>query len=501
MKHLILGTAGHVDHGKTKLLDAIRKSDIVSTEAGGITQHIGAYEVTHNGRKIVFLDTPGHEAFTQMRARGAIVTDIVVLVVSAADGVMPQTIEAINHAQAAEVPIIVAINKIDLEAANVDRVKNELSQYGLNPEDWGGSTTMCQVSALKGIGLEELLEMIILQSEIMELKANPTCRARGTIIEAKVDKGRGAVATVLVQNGTLAVGDTFVTGVDFGKVRAMFNDKGEPVKEVGPSSPVEVLGLGGLPLAGDVFVVVNDERVAKQISIKLRQMQRERELRRTHHVTLADLHHRIEEGTLKEINIIVKADVQGSVGALCESLIGLPKDKVKVNIIHSAAGRINGSDVMLASASDALIIGFHVDANEEAIGLSKKENVEIRTYQIIYDVINDVRAAMEGMLEAKYEEELIGKCEVRNVFYISRIGTIAGCYVTDGKFIRSGSAKAYRDNQILFSGKIHSLKRFKDDIKEVFSGYECGIGLEGFDDIEVGDTIECYMIKEVAQTL
>lgn len=493
---------GHVDHGKTKLLDAVRHSDIVAGEAGGITQHIGAYDVTlPDERRVVFLDTPGHEAFTAMRARGAMVTDIVVLVVAADDGVMPQTVEAIHHAKAAEVPIVVAINKVDLPSADVQRVKTELSQHNLLAEDWGGKTPMVEISALKRTGIQELMDILLLEAEILELKANPHRRPRGTIIEAKLDRGRGAVATVLVQSGTLHIGDHFVTGIYSGKVRALVNDLGDYVEEAGPSTPVEVLGIDGVPVAGDPFLVVPDERGARQISLKLQQIQRERELKKIKHVSLEDLHAQIAEGAIKELNLIVRADVTGSVGALCDALDKLPSDKVKTNVIHSGVGTISESDVMLASASNALIIGFNVRPTPEIVDKAKQENVSIRTYRIIYEVVTDIRAALEGLLESKYEESILGRCEVREVFRADRQGVIAGCYVTSGKLLRNANMRILRDDVVIHEGKLESLRRFKEDVKEVLTGFECGLSITRFNDIKAGDMIECFELQEVKVTL
>ena len=492
---------GHVDHGKTKLLDCVRSSDIVSQEAGGITQHIGAYYVITPGGDIVFLDTPGHEAFTAMRARGAMVTDIVVLVVAASEGVMPQTIEAIHHAKAAGVPIIVAINKIDLDNANPDIVKQQLVEQGLVSEEWGGNTVMALISAKQKIGIDALLESILLQAELLELKADPDCRARGTIIEGRLEPGRGAVATVLLQEGRLKVSDPFVTGVYSGRVRAMMNDRGEPLQIAGPSMPVEILGLDNVPSAGDPFIVVEDDAQAKQISARLQQIQRERDLRRTHHVTLEDLHIQIEQGAVKELNIIIKGDVQGSVGALCENLAKITSEKVRIEIIHSGVGSITESDVMLASASNALIIGFNVRPHPNVMDLSKREHVDIRMYRVIYDAISDIKKAMTGMLDKTYREKIIGRGEIREVYRLSRSLSIAGSFVQDGRLLRNSPVRLVRDSVVVHEGRLSSLKRFKDDVREVASGYECGIGLERFNDIRVGDIVECYQMEEVAPTL
>lgn len=494
---------GHVDHGKTSLLDSIRQTNIVAKEAGGITQHIGAYDVEVTRGKIVFLDTPGHEAFTAMRARGARVTDIVVLVVAADDGVMPQTIEAVNHAEAAGVPIIVAINKIDKPNANPDRVKQDLAKLNphLLPEDWGGKTIYVSVSAKKRTGIEELLEMIALQAEIMELKANPLKAAKGIVVESKLDKGRGPVATILVQRGTLKVGDPFTAGLHFGKVRAMINDKGMKVKEAGPSIPVEVLGLSGVPMAGDSFMVVSDERRARQVALLRAQKQREEGLGIATRVTLEDIYKQINEGIVKELNLIIKADVQGSIQALTESFEKLGNKDVKIRVIHGAVGGITETDVMLAAASNAVIIGFNVMPTYKAEELSKKESVEIKLYTIIYNAIADVKAALEGLLEPTIVEKVIGKAEVREVFNIPKIGVIAGCFVMNGVIQRNIDAKLIRDSVIVYQGKIGSLRRFKDDVKEVQAGYECGIGIEKFQDIKVGDIIEPFCLEKVARKL
>ncbi|MEW6234299.1 MAG: translation initiation factor IF-2 [Candidatus Omnitrophota bacterium] len=492
---------GHVDHGKTKLLDAVRSTDVVSQEAGGITQHIGAYYVKTAGGDIVFLDTPGHEAFTTMRARGAMVTDIVVLVVSAADGVMPQTKEAIAHAKAADVPMIVAINKIDLDSANPERVKQQLAEQGLVAEDWGGNTVMVPISAKQKIGIDALLESILLQAELLELHADPQCRVRGTIIESRLEQGRGPVATVLVEQGTLRIGEPFVTGVYSGRVRAMLNDRGETIQEAGPSWPVEILGIEDVPSAGDPFIVVKDDNQAKQLSAKLRLIQRERELRRTRHVTLEDLHMQIEEGEIKELRIIVKGDVQGSVGAVCDNLNKIESEKVRIDILHSGVGSIAESDVMLASASNAVIIGFNVRPHPQVAELAKREHVDLRTYRIIYDAISDIKNAMTGMLDKTFKEKILGRGEIREVFRLSRGISIAGSFVQDGHLQRNAPVRLLRDSVVIHEGKLSSLKRFKDDVREVPSGYECGIGLEKWNDIRVGDVVECYELEEVAPTL
>jgi len=495
----VVTVMGHVDHGKTSLLDAIRETNVIASEAGGITQHIGAYQVEAQGKKITFLDTPGHEAFTAMRARGAQVTDIAVLVVAADDGVMPQTVEAINHGKAADVPIIVAINKIDKPVANPDRVKQELTQYGLVPEDWGGDTICVEVSALKKIGIDDLLEMILLVAEMKELKANPDRPAKGTVIEAKLDKGRGPVATVLVQNGTLHQGDTIIAGDVSGKVRVLVNDKGRNVAKAGPSEPVEVVGFDDLPEAGDIFYVT-DEKTARQLAEKRQQFRREKELKKDQRFKLEDLFARIKEGEIKELNIVLKADVQGSMEAIQNSLERLSNEEVRVQVIHGGVGAISESDVMLASASGAVIVGFNVRPDPIAKRLAEREEVELRLYRIIYNIIDDVKKAMEGMLEPEYKEVVLGRAEVRATFRVPKVGTVAGSYVTEGKITRNSEARVLRDNVVIFEGKIESLKRFKDDVREVVSGFECGIGLERFNDIKEGDIIECFTNEEIKKT-
>lgn len=493
---------GHVDHGKTSLLDAIRQTKVTETEAGGITQHIGAYKVSLKGKDIVFLDTPGHEAFTSLRARGAKVTDVVVLVVAADDGVMPQTIEAIDHAKAANVPIIVAINKIDKPEANPSKVKNELAERGIIPEEWGGQNIFVEVSAKKRIGIENLLEMIALQAEIMELKANPEKMARGTIIEARLDKGRGPVATVLVQDGTLRVGDIFLAGTQFGRVRALIDDTGKRIQEAGPSTPVEVIGFPEVPVAGDIFAVVNDEKRARQIAMTRQQKQRLAEMAKKRKLTLDDLYAKIKEGEIKELNIIIKADVQGSVEALRDALEHIIHPEVKVKVIHASVGGINESDVMLASASNAIILGFNVRPELKAQQLAEKEGVDIRHYNIIYVAIEDIKKALEGLLEPTFKEKILGRAQVRQTFQVSRLGTIAGCYVLDGIISRaSDGIRVIRDNIVVYEGKISSLKRFKEDVKEVQAGYECGLMIENFNDIKVGDVLENYVMEKVAQRL
>ncbi len=493
---------GHVDHGKTSLLDAIRKTKVTETEAGGITQHIGAYKVTLQGKDITFLDTPGHEAFTALRARGAKVTDIVVLVVAADDGVMPQTVEAINHAKAANVPIVVAINKIDKPEANPQRVKNELAEHGIVSEEWGGQNIFVEVSAKKNIGIENLLEMILLQAEVMELKANPNRPARGAIIEAKLDRGRGPVATVLIQTGTLRVGDAFVAGTTFGRVRALIDDTGKKITEAGPSTPVEVIGFSEVPLAGDVFTCVEDEKKARQIALARLQKQRLVEATRHKKLTLDELYAKIKEGQIRELGIIIKGDVQGSVEAIKQSLEGITHPDVKVRVIHASVGGINESDIMLAAASNAIIIGFNVRPEIKASQLAEREGVDVRLYSIIYDAIEDVKKAIEGLLEPTLKENIIGRAEVRQTFQVSRIGTIAGCYVLNGTISRaSDGIRVIRDNIVVYEGKIGSLKRFKEDVRDVQAGYECGITIENFNDLKVGDILENYVVEKIAARL
>ena len=497
----VVTVMGHVDHGKTSLLDAIRSTNITNKEAGGITQNIGASEVTINDEKIVFLDTPGHEAFTSMRARGAQVTDMAILVVAADDGIMPQTIEAINHAKAAEVPIIVAINKIDKPAANVDRVKQELADQGLLVEDWGGDVISVPVSARQKTNIDTLLEMILLVAEVEELKANPNKRAIGTVIEAQLDKGRGPVATVLVQGGTLKVGDPIVAGTASGKVRAMINDKGRRVKVAGPSTAVEILGLSEVPQGGDQFVAVANDKVARAVAEKRQQIAREEMLNSNQRVTLDEFFSQMGDAEVKELNLVVKADVQGSVQAVKQAMEKLSNEEVAVRVIHSGVGAINESDVMLARASNAIIIGFSVRPVATAEVMAKKEEVDIRTYTIIYKAIEDVQAAMTGMLDPDYVDEDTGKAEVRNTFKISGVGTVAGCYVLSGKIFRNGKVRIVRDGFIIHEGEIAALKRFKDDAKEVNHGYECGITFTNFNDIKEGDIIEAYITKEVERKL
>ncbi len=493
---------GHVDHGKTSLLDAIRQTRVTEQEAGGITQHIGAYTVRVNGRQVTFLDTPGHEAFTAMRARGAKVTDIVVLVVAADDGVMPQTVEAIHHAKAAGVPLIVAINKIDKPGANPDRVKHALSEHNLIPEAWGGDTIMVEVSAKQKIGLDTLLEMILLQAEVLELKADPYRPAKGTVIEAKLDRGRGPVATVLVQSGTLRVGDAFVVGTLSGRVRALITDTGSKVPEAGPSMPVEVIGLPGVPSAGDAFQVVKDERVAREIAEARALKQRTADLAGPAKVTLDDLYAKIKEGDVKELPLVIKADVQGSAEALAAAVEKFPAGAVKLRVIHSGVGGITETDVLLASASRAIIIGFNVRPETKAAALAEQEGVDIRLYSVIYDAIADIKAAMEGLLEPTLKERVLGRAEVRQLFTIPKVGVIAGCYVVDGTITRaSAGVRVVRDHVTVYEGKLGSLRRFKDDVREVQQGYECGISIENFNDLKTGDIIEAYTLDKVAAKL
>jgi translation initiation factor IF-2 len=498
----IVTIMGHVDHGKTTLLDAIRKTRVTETEAGGITQHIGAYKVKLKDKEITFLDTPGHEAFTMMRARGAKVTDIVILVVAADDGVMPQTIEAIDHAKAANVPIIVAINKIDKPEANVEKVKSELSQHGIVPEEWGGQNIFVEISAKKNIGIENLLEMILLQAEIMELKADYDRPARGTVIESKLDRGRGPVATVLVNNGTLRQGDPFIVGTIAGRVRSLIDENGKRVNEALPSTPVEVIGFPEVPQAGDIFVVVQDEKRARQIAMSRLQKQKTAAMATQRKLTLDELYSRIKEGEIKELNIIIKADVQGSVEAVRDALEGIKHPEVKVRVIHAGVGGINESDVMLASASNAIVIGFNVRSDPKASSIAEREGVDIRLYSIIYEAIDDVKKALEGLLEPTITEKVLGRAEVRQTFHISKVGTVAGCYVLDGVVTRASSGvRVIRDNVVIYESKIASLKRFKDDVKEVQAGFECGLLVENFNDIKVGDIIEVYQKEEVAARL
>ncbi|WP_404452661.1 translation initiation factor IF-2 [Virgibacillus necropolis] len=488
---------GHVDHGKTTLLDSIRHTKVTEGEAGGITQHIGAYQVENEGKKVTFLDTPGHAAFTSMRSRGAQVTDIAVLVVAADDGVMPQTVEAINHAKAAEVPIIIAVNKMDKEGANPDRVMQELTEYELVPEDWGGDTIFVHLSAVKREGIDDLLEMILLVSEVEELKANPKSNAFGTVIDAQLDKGRGPVSTLLVQNGTLRVGDSIVVGNTFGRIRAMVSDLGKRVKEAGPSTPVEVTGLNDVPLAGDQFLVFDDEKKSRQIGEARQQKHIQENRGEQSKVSLDDLFEQIKQGQMKEINIIIKADVQGSVEALAASLRKIEVEGVKIKIIHTGVGAITESDIILASASNAIVIGFNVRPDVNAKKTADSEKVEVRLHRVIYNAIEEVESAMKGMLDPEYEEKVIGQAEVREIFKVSKIGTIAGSYVTEGKLTRNSGVRVIRDGIVQFEGELDTLKRFKDDAKEVAQGYECGITVKNFNDIKEGDVIEAYVMQEI----
>ena len=497
----VITIMGHVDHGKTSLLDHIRKSNIIAGEWGGITQHIGAYEVEVHGGRITFLDTPGHEAFTAMRARGVQVTDIVVLVIAADDSVMPQTIEAIDHAKAAGVPIIVAINKMDLPQAKSEPIKNELAQYNLMPEEWGGSTIMVEISAKTGLGVDKLQEMILLQAEMMELKANPNRRANGVVVESEISRGRGAIVTVLVQRGTLRIGDPFVTGPHYGRVRAMFNERGNPVIEAGPSTPVQVLGSSGIPQAGDTFVVTEDEVEARQISSKRMRVKREHDIRQVKRASLSDVYDHIEEGKIKELNLILKGDVGGSVEVLSDTLEKISTSEVKVRVIHRGVGSINESDVLLAAASDAIIIGFHVRPDLRARELALREKVDIRLYDVIYEIESNIRKAMEGLLEPEITETILGSAEVRNVFKVSGVGQVAGCFVQEGAIKRGEKIRVIREGVVVYTGIISSLKRFKDDVKEITSGLECGIKVENYNDVKEGDVLEAYEVKELARKL
>ena len=492
---------GHVDHGKTSLLDYIRKSNVIAGEAGGITQHIGAYEVDLESGQITFLDTPGHEAFSAMRARGTQVTDIVILVVAADEEVMPQTIEAIDHAKAAEVPIIIALNKMDLETARPDRIKEQLSQRGLLVEDWGGDVIACEVSALTGAGVDHILEMVLLQSEMLDLKANPDRRAQGGVVEAELDRGRGTLATVLIQQGTLRVGDAFVAGQFSGRVRALLNERGARIADAGPSVPVQIMGFSGMPQVGDSFAVVESEPLAREIGNRRRQMRREHEFRQAKPITLEDIYDQIKEGEIQELPVIVKGDVGGSVEALSDSLLRLENDEVKIRIIHTGIGAINESDVLLATASNAIIIGFHVRPNAQARALAEREKVDIRLYDIIYRVIQDVTDALEGMLKPDIEEQVVGVVEVREIFRAPRVGTIAGCYVQSGNVTRNANIRLIRDGIVVYESTVGSLRRFKEDVREVQSGFECGLTVDGFQDIKQDDTIEVYETREVARQL
>ncbi len=493
----IVTVMGHVDHGKTSLLDAIRKTKVTDKEAGGITQHIGASEVYINGKKVVFLDTPGHEAFTQMRLRGAQVTDIAILVVAADDGIMPQTIEAISHAKAADIPIIVAINKIDKPTANIEKVRQELSNNGLLVEDWGGDIIDVPVSAKKGQNLDKLLEMVLLVAEMEELKANPNRPAVGTVIESNLDKGRGPVATVIVSNGTLKVGDPVIAGTAYGKIRALVNDKGQRVKKATPSTPVEILGLNEVPMAGDQFVVMPSEKAARTIGEKRRIKQRDEQMKATSKITLEDLFDKMQEGEVKELDIVLKADVQGSLEAIRQSIEKISNEQVQLKVIHSGVGAVADSDLMLASASNAIVIGFNVRPTSSAIAMAEREQVDMRTYRIIYELIEDIEKAMKGMLDPEYKEVVIGQAEVRETFKVSGVGTIAGSYVTEGKVTRSSKARLVRNGIVIYDGEVASIRRFKDDVKEVARGYECGITLANFNDIKEQDIIEAYEMQEI----
>lgn len=492
---------GHVDHGKTSLLDAIRQTKVAESEAGGITQSIGAYEVLAGEKKIVFIDTPGHEAFTQMRARGAKVTDLVVLVVAADDGVMPQTLEAIDHAKAANVPLVVAINKTDKPNANPDKVKKQLAEYGLIPEEWGGDVLFANVSAKKMQGIDELLELIILQADMLELKTNPNKLSRGIIIESRIDKGRGPVATAIVQEGTLRIGDPVVSGLHFGKVKALLSHVGKRLKDAGPSIPVEIIGFNFVPEAGERFVALESERLSREIALSRQTKAKESVGVRSAKLSLEELYSRIKEGELKELPVIIKCDVRGSVDALMESLEKIATDEVKINIIHSGVGGISESDVLLASASNAVVIGFKVRPDMKALRLAENEKVDIKVYEVIYELIDSVKKAMAGLLEPEFRESLQGTAEVREVFNIPKVGAVAGCYVTDGKIMRNSNVRLLRDNVIVYTGKVSSLKRFKDDAKEVLQGYECGLGLENFNDVKVGDIIESFILEKVTPIL
>ncbi len=488
---------GHVDHGKTSLLDAIRNANVTEGEAGGITQHIGAYQVQLDQRLITFLDTPGHAAFTSMRARGAQVTDVAILVVAADDGVMPQTVEAINHAKAANVPIIVAVNKIDKEGANPDRVLQQLTEYELVPEQWGGDTIVCNISAKQKIGIENLLEMVLLTADVQELRANPDRRAKGTVVEAKLDKGRGPVATVLIQNGTLNAGDIVIAGKTVGRVRAMTDDKGRRLEKAGPAMPVEIIGLSEVPDAGDLFYAVEDERMARELAEQRKTEEKDERAKLQQKVTLENLFSHIKEGEIKDFNIIVKADVQGSAEAVTASLRKLSNEEVRVQVIHSGVGGVNESDVMLAAASGAIIVGFNVRPEPAAADSAARQDVEIRTYRIIYDCIEEIESAMKGMLAPKFQEAVIGHAEVRQTFKVSGVGTIAGCYVTDGKIQRAAQVRIVRDSIVIHEGVLSTLRRFKDDVREVASGYECGVSFEKFNDIKEGDILEVFIMEEI----
>jgi translation initiation factor IF-2 len=495
----VVTVMGHVDHGKTSLLDAIRETRVAAGEAGGITQHIGAYEVEAQGRKVVFLDTPGHEAFTLMRARGAKVTDVVVLVVAADDGVMPQTLEAINHARAAKVPMVVAINKIDKPEAQPDRVKKQLADHGLMPEAWGGETVTVDVSAKQKKNLELLLELILLTADLQQLKANAQRLATGTVLEAKLDRGRGPVATVLVGNGTLRVGDPFIVGAIYGKVRAMFDDRGRPTQSAGPATPVEVLGLEDVPQAGDRLQAIEDTMKARQIALHRQAKLREAALAKSARLTLEQLHEQMAAGDVKELPLIIKADVQGSVEVLADTLNKLSNEKVKVKVIHAGVGAVRETDVLLASASNAVIVGFNVRAERKAAELAQLENVDLRLYTVIYNVTDEIKKAMSGLLAAVYKETLLGRAEVRETFRITKVGAVAGCYVQEGKITRDAKIRLLRDNVVVYEGKVRSVRRFKEDVSEVTSGMECGITLENFSDIKISDVIEAFVVERVME--
>ena len=492
----VVTVMGHVDHGKTSILDAIKNSHVTAREAGGITQHIGAYTVTLKGEKITFLDTPGHEAFTQMRARGAQITDIVILVVAGDDGIMPQTREAINHVKAAGVPVIVAINKMDKQQSNADKVKQELTEFELISEDWGGDTIMVPVSAKTGMNIDQLLEMVLLTAEMLELKADPERKARGVVVEAELDKGRGPVATLLIQNGTLNVGDSILVGTTYGRIRAMFDDKGKKIKSAGPSIPVEILGLSEVPEAGDKFNVIKDEKTARNMAA-LRADKLKSETMSNGRVSLEDLYSQIKEGVIKELPLIIKADVQGSVEALKQSMEKLSTDEVKVRVIHGAVGAINETDVILANASNAIIMGFNVRPDSNAQALADKDGIDLKTYRVIYNAIDDVKSAMIGMLQPDIKEVVLGKAEIRQIYKLSSVGTIAGGYVLDGKIVRNAEVRLIRDGIVIFEGVLGSLKRFKDDAKEVAAGYECGFSIDKYNDIKEGDIVEAFVMQEI----
>ena len=496
-KEVIVTIMGHVDHGKTSLLDCIRRTHVTASEAGGITQHIGAYQVEVNGSPITFLDTPGHEAFTAMRARGAMITDIAILVVAADDGIMPQTVESINHAKAANIPIIVAINKMDKPEANPERVKQQLTEYGLVPEEWGGETICCPISAKTGLGIDNLLEMVVLTAEMRELKANPNRSAHGAVIEARLDKGRGPIATLLVQNGTLHQGDVIIAGTAVGRVRAMTNAKGQKIQTAGPSVPVEITGMGEVPGAGDDFHAVDDERMARELVEQRKHEHKMAASAATQKVTLDDLFSQIQQGELKDLNIIVKADVQGSAEAVKASLEKLTNEEVRVRVIHCAVGAINESDVMLATTSNAIIVGFNVRPDANAKDTAARNKVDMRMYRVIYDCINEMEAAMKGMLAPKFKEVALGTAEVREVYKITGVGIVAGCYITDGKVQRNAQVRLVRDGIVIHEGVLSSLQRFKDAVKEVAQGYECGIGIEKYSDIKVGDVIEAFVMEQI----